>query len=239
MTPGVSSGPAWRAGLTALALLGVASRGTASEIVTSQPGTTMIRDAAGDAQLVSCDRAHPTSPCTIGPDASRRQPGWVDIESAAIRHVDAATVELSMTLRAPIPTSPGVPVLVYYWQFQNGCNEPSPSDKDGVNAFWNGRRWTARWFVVEGCAPRRVTPGVPVPVRFEDRTVTVRVRLADLITRAGAALRWFAATRLLLFQHAVFSHTLPVDTAPDVVTIDPARPDEPVHPEPPASWVPR
>jgi hypothetical protein len=237
MTP--ASGSGWRAGLAALALLGGASRGTASEIVTSQPGTTVVGDALGDVQLANCERARPTTPCTIGVGVSRRQPGWVDIASAAIRQLDAGTVELSMTLRAPIPQSPSVPVLVYYWQFQNGCNEPSPTDKDGVNAFWNGRRWSARWFMVQGCAPRLVSPGASVPVRFEGRTVTVRVPLADLVTRGGAALRWFAATRLLLFQHPVFPRTLPVDTAPDVVTIDAARPDEPGHPEPPASWVPR
>jgi len=234
-----SSGRGWCAGLGALILLAVASRGIASEIVTSQPGTSEVRAAAGHVQLVNCDRTRPDTPCTIDEGVSRRQPGWVDISSAAIRQIDAATVELSMTLRAPIPASPGVPILVYYWQFQNGCNEPSPSDKDGVNVFWNGRRWTARWFVVESCAPRRVAVGEPVPVRFEDRSVTVRVRLADLVTRGGAPLRWFAATRLLLFDHPVFRHTLPADTAPDVVAIDPARPDTPVHPEPPAAWVPR
>ena len=185
------------------------------------------------------ERARPTARCTIGVGVSRRQPGWVNIASAAIRQLDAGTVELSMALRAPIPQSPSVPVLVYYWQSQNGCNEPSPTDKDGVNVLWNGRRWSARWFVVQGCAPHLVSPGASGPVRFEGRTVTVRVRLADLVNRGGAALRWFAATRLLRFQHPVFTRTLPVDTAPDVVTIDAARPDEPGHPEPPASWAPR
>ena len=232
-------GRGWRPGLAALALLAGVARGAASDIATSEPGTTEVRDAAGDAQLVNCDRSRPAMPCTIDEGAPRGQPGWVDIASAAIRQVDAATVELSMTLRAPIPAAPSVPVLVYYWQFQDGCTRPSPSDKDGVNAFWNGRRWTAQWFVVEGCAPRRVVPGDPVAVRFDDRTVTVRVRLADLVTRGGAPLRWFAATRLLLFEHPLFRRTLPVDTAPDVVAIDAARPDQPVHPEPPASWIPR
>jgi hypothetical protein len=190
-------------------------------------------------QLANCERAQPRRPCTIGVGMSRTQPGWLDIESAEIRQGNADIVELSMTLQASIPKSPNVPALVYYWQFQDGCTEPSPTDKEGANAFWNGRSWSAQWFVVDGCNPRHVVVGSPIPVRFEDRTVTLRVRVADLVTRQGAPLRWFAATRLLVFNHPVFARTLPVDTAPDVVTIDPSHPDEPRHPEHAAPWIHR
>jgi len=227
------------AGLAVLATLPMVRRGSASEIVTSEPGLTIVKDAVGDMQLANCERAQQRKPCTIGVGMSRTQPGWVDIESAEIRQVDADTVELSMTLQAPIPKSPSVPVLIYYWQFQDGCNEPSPTNKDGANAFWNGHSWSAQWFVVQSCKPRQVVVGNPIPVRFEDGTVSLRVRVADLVTRQGAALRWFAATRLLVFKHPVFARTLPVDTAPDVVTIDSAHPDKPRHPEQAATWIPR
>lgn len=107
--------------------------------VTSQPGTTVVRDAAGDTQLVNCERERPRKPCTLGVAMSREQRRWVDIASAEIRQIDAGTVDLSMTLQASIPQVPNVPILIYYWQFQDGCNASSPTDKDGVNVFWNGR----------------------------------------------------------------------------------------------------
>jgi hypothetical protein len=148
-------------------------------------------------------------------------------------------VELSVTLRAPIPPRPPVPVLNYYWQFQDGCTQPSPTDKDGVSVFWNGREWTAHWFVIGSCAPRTVSTGDAVPYRIEGDRVTVRARLSDLVTRAGTPLRWFAATRLLGFIHLVFHRTFPIDVAPDVVTLNPADPLTPIHPEPPAPWTPK
>jgi len=211
----------------------------ASEIAVSTPGRTVVRDPAGDLLLRNCDRARRESPCTLPPGAPRAQPGWIDIESAEIAQLDAKTVELSVTVRAPIPTTPAVPSLIYYWQFQDGCNTASPTDKDGLNVFWNGRQWTAQWFVIESCSPRRIAIGQSVPFRFAGNTVTVRAALADLITRGGTALLWFAGTRLVPFNHPIFKRSLPVDAAPDVVALDPANPETPLHPEKPAPWVPR
>ncbi len=178
-------------------------------------------------------------PCTIGVGMSKDLPGWVDTATAAIRQSGQDAVELTMIVREAIPASPRVPVLIYYWQFQDGCTTASPTDKSGVNVSWNGRRWSAHWFVVKSCNPRRVVIGDAVDYRFDRATVTVKVRLADLITRSCAPLKWFAATRLLVFDHPEFEHTLPVDTVPDVVVLDPAHTDEPQHPEPPATWNPR
>jgi hypothetical protein len=226
-------------GLALLVLAAEIHRGTAAEILTLQPGLTIVKDAVGDMQLANCERAQPRRPCTLGVGMSRTQPGWIDIESAEIRQGDADAVELSMTVHAPIPKSPSVPVLIYYWQFQDGCNEPSPSDKDGANVLWNGRSWSAHWFSVESCNPRQLMVGNSIPFSFDGSTVTLRARLADLVTRGGVMLRWFAATRLLSFKHPVFLRTLPVDTAPDVVAIDPAHPGEPHHPQESASWIPR
>lgn len=144
-----------------------------------------------------------------------------------------------MTVRTPIPAHPPVPVLIFYWQFQDGFTQPSPTNKDGVNVFWNGREWTAHWFVIGGCDPRQVAIGDAVPFRFEGERVTVRARLGDLIKRGGESLRWFAGTRLLGFNHPTFTRTLPVDVAPNLATIESAHPDTPLHPEPPASWNPR
>ncbi len=84
------------AGLAALALLAAGPRAGASEIATSEPGTTMVRDAAGDLQLVNCEGTQPSKPCTLGTRMSKNQPGWVDIASAEIRQTGADSVELSM-----------------------------------------------------------------------------------------------------------------------------------------------
>jgi hypothetical protein len=56
------------------------------------------------------------------------------------------------------------------------------------------------------------------------------------VTRAGTSLQWFVGTRLLGFNHPTFHRTFPIDVAPDVVTLNPADPATPVHPEPPAPW---
>ena len=228
-----------RLGALAALSLAAAQFAQASEIAVSTPGKTVVRDAAGDLLLRNCDRARRESPCTLPPGAPRAPAAWVDIESAEIVQLDAKTVELSVTVRAPIPTTPAVPSLIYYWQFQDGCNTASPTDKDGLNVFWNGRQWTAQWFVIESCSPRRIAIGQPVPFRFAGNTVTVRAALADLITRGGTALLWFAGTRLVPFNHPIFKRSLPVDAAPDAVALDPANPETPLHPEAPAPWVPR
>ncbi|GEM_PF-7079611 len=225
----------------ALALVAASATGAfGSEIAVSTPGKTVVQDGAGDLLLANCVGARAAMPCTLPVGASRSAPAWLDIASAEIEQIDAATVEISTAVRAPVPAErPPVPVLIYYWQFQDGCTVSSPTDKDGVNVFWNGREWSAHWFVVGGCNPRRVSIGEAVPFRFEGARVTVRVRLADLITRGGAPLEWFAGTRLLGFSHPIFTRTLPVDVAPDVVALDPRDPETPVHPEPPARWSPR
>jgi hypothetical protein len=136
----------------------------------------VVQDAAGDLLLVECGPRRADTPCTLPVGAARDQPAWLDIWAAQIEQIDAATVELSVTLRAPVPERPAVPVLIYYWQFQDGCTQPSPTDKDGVNVFWNGREWTAHWFVIGGCAPRSVSLGEAVPFRIEKNRVTVRAR---------------------------------------------------------------
>lgn len=102
---------------------------------------------------------------------------------------------------------------------------------------WPG--WTAQWFVVTSCTPRRVVVGEPVAFGFDDRTVTVHARRADLTQRGGAPLVWFAATPLLVFEHPFFARTLPVDVAPDMVAPEPGSAEETVHPQQPAPWVPR
>lgn len=211
----------------------------ASEITVSTPGKTAVQDPAGDLLLLNCDRAQPRNPCTLPPGAARTQPGWIDIDNAEIAQLDAKSVGLTMTVRAAIPTKPAVPTLIYYWQFQDGCNAPSPTDKDGVNVFWNGHEWTAHWFVISSCTPRQIAIGQPVPFRLVGNTVSIRVQLGDLITRGGAPLLWFAGTRLVPFHHPRFTRTLPVDVVPDVVSFDPKKPDAPLHREEPAPWIAR
>ena len=68
--------------------------------------------------------------------------------------------------------------------------------------------------MIGGCNPRQISIGDAVPFCFEGERVTVRVRLADLITRSCEAFRWFVGTRLLGFKSSTLTRTLPVDARP-------------------------
>jgi hypothetical protein len=217
-----------------LAIFGTSVRGA-----DDATGISEVHAAPHALRIVECrpDEAH--RPCMVAAPAPRDVPAWLAIARAAIRQTERNMVELSMVLGAPVPPVPDTPLLVYYWQFQDGCVAPTPTNKSGVNAVWNGQRWSARWFVITGCNPRRVAPGDSLPLRFDGSTLTVSVRRADLVTRGGEPLVWFAASRLLPFDDERYPRTFPVDTAPEVVALDPEHPDAPRRPQAPARWTPR
>jgi hypothetical protein len=108
---------------------------------------------------------------------------------------------------------------------------------------WDGDTWSANWFVITSCNPRTIVFGNPVPFQFTEDGIKVRVALSDLLangTVPGAPLVWFAGVRRLPFAHSTFTHTVPVDVAPDVEAFNPTPP--PIlltFPEESATWVQR
>ena len=212
---------------------------SASQVVALVPGNTVVQDASGDLLLVDCNASFPDHPCSLPPGAPLALPNWFDIKTAKITEIGGDRVDLSIALYAPVPAVPPVPFVTYFWQFQDGCFEPSPTDKDGIRVHWDGDIWSANWYVITSCNPRTVVHGDPVRFVFTDDGVMVRVRLADLITRGGAPLEWYAGVRRLPFAHPTFARTVPVDVAPDVVKFNPSPPPILIHPEDPADWEPR
>lgn len=226
--------------LAALMLLGPLT-GSASTVEASVPGNTVVQDGYGDLLLRHCDPAFPDRHCSLPPNAPLPLPAWLDIKTARITQIGGGRVDLFIALYEPIPAVPSVPFLSYYWQFQDGCVVPSPTDKDGVRVHWDGNTatWSANWFVITSCSPRTIVQGNPVPFVFTEDGVLVRVSLSELLTRAGSSLQWFAGVRRLPFVHPVFSHTVAVDLAPDVLQFNPTPPPGVVNPESSADWGPR
>ena len=151
------------ASLASLAIRVGATAALSAEIVTERPGHVTVADGSDHSLLVNCALEARDRFCSLPPGAPRDQPGWSAIKEAAIEQLDQDTVELSITLAAPPPTAPPG-MLIYYWQFQDGCTAPSPTDKDGVHILWNGRAWSASWFVIGDCKPRRVVQGGRYPI---------------------------------------------------------------------------
>lgn len=99
--------------------------------------------------------------------------------------------------------------------------------------------WAANWYVITNCNPRAIVQGDPVDFRFTDDGVFVRVALSDLLTRGGGTpLSFYAGVRRMPFSHSVFSRTVAVDVAPDVIKLNPSPPPILINPEIPARWQP-
>jgi hypothetical protein len=233
--------------IVAVALFGLSSLALAqSGVVAQPPGNTVVLDAEGDFLFRNCDPSSPNEPCSLPPLAPLALPGWFDIKKAKITEIGKGRVDLLIELYEPIPEKPPVPFVTYYWQFQDGCVVPSPTDKDGIRIAWDGdtETWSAIWYVITSCTPRTVSFGDPVPFQFTEDGVKVRVLLTDLLTKGGSPLLWFAGVRRLPFKHQTFTHTIPVDVAPNVEAFNPNPP--PIlflYPEdstePSAIWEPR
>ncbi len=211
---------------------------TASEVVASVPGNTVVQDPAGDLLLMHCNISLPDHPCSLPPNGPLALPDWADIKTAKITEIGGGRADLSIALYAPIPALPPVPFLSYFWTFQDGCLEPSPTDKEGIRIRWDGDMWGANWFVITSCDPRTIVQGDPVEFRFTEDGVMVRVSLADLLTHGGTPLRWFAGVRRLPFVHPTFTRTVAADVAPDVIEFNLSPPPVLINPEDPATWEP-
>ncbi len=217
----------------------------AQSIVTAQvPGNTVVQDPAGDLLLKNCDSSNPDEPCSLPPNVPLSLPDYFDIKTAWITQIGGGRVNLFIAPYEPIPGTPGEPFISYFWQFQDGCSVPSPTDKDGIHIGWDGDTgtWSAHWFVITSCAPRTVTQGDPVPFQFTDDGVKVQVTLSDLLENGaspGSPIEWYAGVRRLPFQHPKFTHTVPADVAPDIVEFNPTPPPALIHPQDPAIWQPQ
>jgi len=227
----------YAASLAALVLLAPAIS-PASDIAATVPGNTVVQDPAGDLQVRRCSLAHPALFCSVPPGSPLDLPGWFDIKTAKITEIGGGRVELFIALYEPIPETPPVPFLVYAWQFEGGCFNNVPGDKDGIRVKWDGDVWSANFFVITGCNPRTIDQGDPVDFRFTEDGVRVRVALDDLLGDR-TSLPWFALVRRLPFVHPIFTHTTPVDVAPDVFAFNPTPPPALITPEDPAIWSPR
>lgn len=222
--------------LTVLAGVAIAKNDPVKAVV---PGNTVVQDLAADFMLINCDVSLPNRICSLPPSAPQFSPAWADIKSAKISASGEEWVDLSIALHEPIPLIPPVPFISYYWQFQEGCVEPSPTDKSSIVVWWDGNTntWSAHWFVITSCNPRRIIMGDSVPFQFTDDGIKVRVPLDDLITTEGESLKWFTGVHRLPFVHGVFTHTWPTDVAPCVIDLDyTTTPPSVVYPEESATW---
>jgi len=203
---------------------------------------SVVEDAAGDLLLKNCDSANPSMYCSIPPGVLSL-PGYFDIKTARIAQISGEEVELSISLYEPIPLVPPYPFVNYYWQFQDGCVTPSPTDKNGLTIYWNGTTqiWVANWYLVKSCNPITVELGASVPFEFTADGIKVRVALSDLLANGlspGSPLEWHAAARLIPTSHPTFKYTVPVDFAPNVMAFNPTPPPTFIYPEDEATWEP-
>jgi hypothetical protein len=213
------------------------------------PSITVVPDTSGDLLLRNCVDVDPptipnrNSPCSLPPGVPLSLPGYFDIKSAEIAQVSGVEVELSISLYAPIPAAPPYPFVNYYWQFQDGCVTPSPTDRSGLTIYWNGTTqvWAAYWYVVKSCNPISVELGASVPFEFTADGIKVRVALSELLANGsspGSPLEWHAAARLIPTTHPTYKNTVPVDFAPNVMAFNPTPPPTFIYPEGEATWEP-
>lgn len=227
-------------GVVIVALLLFPLPALASEIVALVPGNTVVQDPAGDFLLKSCSALN--DGCSLPPIPTLPLPDWFDIKTAKITELGDGRVDLAIMLYAPIPLEPSVGFVGYNWQFQDGCLVPTPTNKSGISVYWKNadQMWYANWYILTSCNPRTIIEGPPVPYRFTEDGVKVRVLLSDLLTggtEPGSPLSWYATVRRLPFKHDTFTNTQPVDVAPDVVTFDGSGFVD--GPELPTTWTPR
>jgi hypothetical protein len=204
----------------------------------SVPGNTVVQDLAVDLMLINCDPASPEQICSLPPGAPQDMPAWLDIKAAKITEVGENQVDLSISLYEPVPQNPPVQFVSYYWQFQDGCTEPSPTDKNAIFVYWDGNTntWSGYWSVITSCNPRSVIIGAQVQFKFTDDGIKVRVSLDDLISNESQSLKWYAGVRRLPFVHPKFTHTWPLDVAPRVIDINSSPPPFAIFPEASANW---
>lgn len=209
----------------AVLLIFTSGLGTASTILTEEPGNTVLGDGVGDLQLRNCSLTFPDHPCSLAPTVPLSSPPFTDVAGAGITAVGEGVVTMVITLQASVPPAPTPPFLAYFFQFENGGigGQPGPTDTDDARVVWNGTEFTANWMVITDCNPRTVEEGPAIPFSFssERKTVTVQVDICDLAARAGNPLEWWAGVRRLPFVHPTFTDTVPVDVVPNIFAFNP------------------
>jgi hypothetical protein len=235
--------------IVATMLIGLGSLALAqSGVVAQVPGNTVVQDSQGDLLLWNCNPNFPNHPCSLPPGAPHDLPGYFDIKTAKITQIGRGLVDLFIALYEPIPAEPPYPFVAYIWQFEGGCAVPNLGvNKAGVQVVWNTwpdgiTEWRANWFVITQCTPVReidIDEVTMVPFKFTEDGIKVQVALSDLLTAKdpGEPLFWFAAIRRIPFIRPPFTHTVPVDFAPDVEAFTPDG--TLIGLEDPATWVPR
>jgi hypothetical protein len=227
-----------------------------SDVLLEMPGITVVHDAKGDFLLRNCDPNHPGIPCSQYPGESPTLPGYFDIKNATIIQLGPKYVDLFITLYAPIPKKPPYGFVSYIWQFQGGCVNPQPGNKDSISLVWQDwegtgtPEWRAYWYEITECTPdRKIERGDPVPFKIIWNGVMVRVLLDDLATAIDpdpGYLEWHAAVRRVPFiyppgcmQTNACWNTAAVDYAPDVLEFLPCPPGPCAEfPEDFAHWEP-
>lgn len=239
--------------IVVFALVGLGSLASVrgSDIVVEIPGITILKDSEGDLQLRNCNVYHPDILCSLHPEAPLYLPGYFDIKSARITQIGRGLVDLVIKVYEAIPAVPPYPLVNYFWQFKGGCVNPQPENKAGITVHWNGTVWTANWYVITSCYPERTFDlGNPVPFKFIEDGVKVRVPLDELLTAAdpGEPLVWHAGASRVPWKdyqppdYPIFPFTTGVDYVPDVIELIPCFPPPgPCYwePEDPTTWEPR
>jgi hypothetical protein len=220
-----------------------------SDIVVQIPGITVLEDSSGDLLLRNCNATSPGIICSLPPEAQPSLPGYFDIRSARINQFFRGMVDLVIRVHEPIPATPPFGFVSYFWQFEGGCVDPQPGNKDSISIVWKDwgggtREWRAHWYVITGCNPRTIEMGDQVAFQFIWNGVKVRVPLKDLLTAAdpNEPLIWHAGVRRIPFiyqpdGYPLFPHTTAVDYLPDVIEFS-ANPPYYSEPEDPTTWEP-
>jgi len=212
-------------------------------VAVNVPGNTVVQDNAGDFLLVNIDPGDTDKPCSLPIGVPLTSPPWTDIKTAKITQLGNGDVELTISLYARVPEAPSF-FVSYIWQFESRCLFPTPGKvyKDCVVVWWDPDvgHWQGNWRVITSCDPRTIEPGDPVEFRFTKDGVRARVKQDDLmLATSGDKIIWHAAVRRLPFVFAGYPNTIPVDVAPDVLALNSEPPPFMLHPEDPATWVPR
>jgi hypothetical protein len=198
---------------------------------------TRVPDDAGDFILINGDLNSPDNPCSLPPEAPLQLAPFMDIKNARITQLSGGWVELSLALQEPVPAAPTYQIVAYNWQFGDG------SVGDGYVIVWWNRdagSWQGKLGVITSLEPRQVELRGDVEFRFLDNTVRARVRLEDIrqMVPPGQPLTWFANVRRMPFVHDTFTHTLPVDFAPNIFILNLAPPPPLIRGADLALWLP-
>ena len=103
-----------------------------SEIVASVHGNTVVQDPESDLLPRNCNPLNLGILCSVPPGESLDLPGYFDMRTARITQIGRGWVDLSIGVYEPIPAGPPYSFVSYIWQFEGGCVDPVPGNKDVI-----------------------------------------------------------------------------------------------------------